>query len=262
MMVVMADAFPPGPPAPREGYSSDQPPPPAPFAPVKGTRLNPVVAIILGVALLGGAAAAVLLLRSNDDEKKAGSASIPAGWTAHELTADGFRLGLPTGWQTVAAGEVDASLETLRQDNPELAEMIEGQVSGSLNELVRFFAFDTRSPTLADEFATNINVVVEPLPAGIDFAQYLDANLSQLRQVPTVTVNLEDDNIALPGGRAALIDSVFTLNSPSGGQQIAVRQYLFLKDGRGFILSMTTTPEHASTYKPLWEQIAKTFEPL
>jgi hypothetical protein len=233
-------------------------------APVKGRRVNPVLLIVLGVALLAGAPAAFLILRSGDDGEptKVGSAVLPAGWTAHEVTADGFRLGLPPEWQKVAPGEVDASLETLRKDNPELAEMVEGQVEGSLNELVRFFAFDTRSPTLAQEFATNINVVVEPLPSGIDFAQYLEANLSQLRQVPTVTVSLDDDDLALPGGRAALISSLFTLNSPSGGQEIAVRQYLFLNGGRGFILSMTTTPGHAATYKPLWEQIAKTFEPL
>jgi hypothetical protein len=254
----------PGPPGPREPSSSDQPPPPAAFAPVKGARLNPVLAIVLGVALLGGAAGAIFLLRSSDDggATKVGSAVLPAGWTTQELTADGFRLGLPPEWQKVAPGDIDASLETLRKDNPELAEMIEGQVAGSLNELVRFFAFDTRSPTLAQEFATNINVVVEPLPSGIDFAQYLEANLSQLRQVPTVTVTLEDDDLAMPGGRSALISSLFTLNSSGGGQEIAVRQYLFLKGGRGFILSMTTTPGHASTYKPLWEQIAKTFEPL
>ena len=233
-------------------------------APVKGPRLNPVVLIVLGLVLLIGAPAALLILRSGDDgaPTKVGSAVLPAGWTAHEVTADGFRLGLPPEWQKVAPGEVDASLAALRQDNPELAEMIEGQVAGSLNELVRFFAFDTRSPTLAEEFATNINVVVEPLPSGVDFEQYLEANLSQLRQVPTVTVNLEKDDLALPGGRAALINSSFTLNSPAGGEQIAVRQYLFLRGGRGFILSMTTTPGHAATYGPLWDQIAKTFETL
>ncbi|MEX2554031.1 MAG: hypothetical protein WEB06_00170 [Actinomycetota bacterium] len=253
---------PPGPPASQEPYSSDVPPPPPSFAPVKGRRLRPVLAIVLGVAMLGGVAAAVFLLRSSDEEKKVDSAGIPAGWTAHDISADGFRLGLPPGWQKVSHGEVDASLEALRQDNPDLAEQIEGQVAGSLNELVRFFAFDTRSPTLAEEFATNVNVVVEPLPAGVDFTQYLDANLSQLRQVPRVTVTVADDNIALPGGRAALIDSVFTLNSPRGDRVIAVRQYLFMKGNRGFVLSMTTTPGHASTYKPLWEQIAKTFEPL
>ena len=175
------------------------------FAPVKRTRVNPAVLIALGAVLLIGAPAALLILRSGDDgaATRVGSAALPAGWTAHEVAADGFRLGLPPQWQKVAPGEVGASLETLRKDNPELAEMIEGQVAGSLNELVRFFAFDTRSPTLAQEFATNINVVVEPLPSGTDFERYLEANLSQLRRVPTVTVSLDDDDLALPGGRAA-----------------------------------------------------------
>lgn len=253
---------PPGPPGPREPYSSDLPPPPAPFAPVKGARLSPIVAIILGVALLGGGATAVFLLRSNGDEgTRVGSGAIPAGWTTHDLTSEGFRLGLPPEWQEVSPGDVDSSLAELRRDNPDLAELLEGQLAGSLSELVRFFAFDTHSPTLAEEFATNVNVVVEPLPAGVDFPQYLDANLSQLRQVPGVTVALDDDNVALPGGRAAVIKSVFTLNSPTGPRAIAVTQYLLLAGSRGFILSMTTTPEHEPTYGSVWEQIAKTFTP-
>lgn len=252
---------PPGPPGPREPYSSDLPPPPPPSAPVKGPRLSPLVAIILGVALIGGAATAIFLVRSGDGGEKVGSGAAPDEWTTHDLTAEGFRLDLPPGWQKVSPGEVDASFEALRASNPDLAEQIESQ-AGNLNELVRFFAFDTRSPTLAQEFATNVNVVVEPLPGGVDFAGYLDANLTQLRQVATVTVTVEDENIALPGGRAAVINSVFTLNAPTGEREVAVTQYLLMKGSRGFILSMTTTPEHTATYRPVWEQIAKTFVPL
>lgn len=269
-MMPAMDAFPPGPPAPREGYHAGDPPPPVPFGePAPGfppdhpRGRSRYVPIVIGVGLVAGVLVGFLLARGGDEKTGAtGPASVPAGWSTHTLEADGFKLALPPKWQRIEPGEVDSALDELRADNPEIAELIQSQLAGSLSSLVRFFAFDTESPTLAEEFATNVNVVVEPLPTDVEFDQYLEANLSQLRQLPGVTVALENGNLSLPGGRAALIKSVFTLNSPSGPRQIDVTQYLFLKDRRGFILSMTTTPGHAATYKSPFEQIARTFQTL
>ena len=252
--------IPPGPPAPREGYSSDRPPP-VPFEPAApGPRApNRVAMIVIGVGLIGGVIAGVLIARSGDEKPSAvRPGALPAGWKAY--TADeGFSLGLPAAWQELPPGRVDSALDELRGDNPELAELIEGQLAGSLSSLVKFFAFDAESPTLEQEFATNANVVVEPLPEGVDFDEYLQANLTQLRQVPGVSVTPADPSLNLPGGRAALIKSRFSLNTPAGPRQIDVTQYLFLKGRRGFILSLTTTPEHEGTYASVFEQIARTF---
>ncbi|MGH2786247.1 MAG: hypothetical protein ACRDJ1_13380 [Actinomycetota bacterium] len=259
------DASPPGPPAPPEGYQAGEPPPPVPLGdPAPGpTRPSRAVMVVIGVGLIAGVLTGVVLARrGNDDNGATGPVSIPSGWTAQTLSADGFKLGLPPGWKQIAPGEVDSALEELRGENPEIAELIESQLAGSLSNLVRFFAFDTRSPTLSEEFATNVNVVVEQLQVDVEFAQYLEANLSQLRQLPGVSVSLDDGNLSLPGGRAALIKSQFTLNAPSGPREIDVTQYLMLKGRRGFILSMTTTPAHAATYESLFEQIARTFQPL
>lgn len=222
-----------------------------------------VLAIVLGFALLGGVVGGVLLVRSRGDSgKKVGQVRIPEGWSSHTLTTEGFAIGLPPGWRALPAGEVDSALEAIRADNAELAELVESQIAGSLSSLVRFFALDVDSPTLAEDFATNANVVVEPLPEGLTFEQYVEANLTQLRKVPGVTISEENPSVDLPSGRAARIRSTFTLNSPSGPRQIAVTQFLVLKENRGFILSLTTTPSHEPTYRSVFEEIAKTFQPL
>lgn len=218
--------------------------------------------IVIGVALVAGAGVGVFLARGGDDSGKAsGPVVIPAGWTRHAVAADGFSLGLPGGWKEIPPGDVEPALDDLRRDNPELADLVEGQLSGSLSQLVRFFAFDTQAPTLSDGFATNANVVVEPLQVDISFDQYVEANVRQLRQVPNVTVTVGNENLSLPGGRSALINSRFTLQSPDGPKMIDVTQYVFLKGRRGFILSMTTTPAHQATYRSTFEQIARTFKP-
>ena len=256
------DPFPPGPPPPREAYSSDPPPPvpAAPDPPASGGGPNRVALIVIGVALIAGVGVGVFLARGGDEKK--GAVTVPAGWTTRN-TNDGFRISIPPKWRELPPGDVEPALEEVRADNPKLAELIENQLAGSLSDLVRYFAFDPESPSLAEGFATNVNVVVEgPLPSGIGFEQYLQANLTQLRQVPGVNVRIEDDSLSLPGGRSAWIVSRFTLNSPAGARQIDVNQYVFLKGNRGFIVSMTTTPAHTETYATVFAQIARTFELL
>jgi len=223
------------------------------------------VAIVIGLALVAGAATGVFLAGRNKskESKNPITTTIPAGWTTYTKGADGFRLGLPKAWDDIEPGEVDDALKGLHEDNPELADLIEQQVSGSLSDLVRFFALDGESPTLAQGFATNVNVVVEPdLPGGLSFATYVNANLANLRKVPGVDIQREDREVALAGGTAALIKSHLTLNTPAGPQVVSVTQYIWLDDGRGLILSMTTTPEHEATYATLFEQIANTFQAL
>ncbi len=238
-------------------------PPPistGPVAPEPASR-NRVALIVIGVALIAGVGVGVFLARRGGDEP--GTATIPAGWTTKDQASDGFRLAIPPRWQEIPPGDVEPALEEVRADNPELAALIEDQLAGSLSDLVRFFAFDPESPTLTEGFATNVNVVVEgPLPSSLDFAGYLQANMTQLQQVPGVSVQLKDDSLTLPGGRAALIVSRFTLNSPSGPREIDVNQFVLMKDRKGFILSMTTTPSHVATYETVFAQIARTFELL
>ncbi|MGH2728488.1 MAG: hypothetical protein ACRDKS_16080 [Actinomycetota bacterium] len=224
-----------------------------------------VVAIILGLALVGGAATGVFLAgrSTKRDAKRPISTVIPAGWTTYTKSADGFRLGLPQGWDDIEPGEVDNALKGLREENAELADLIGQQVEGSLSDVIRFFALDGESPTLEQGFATNVSVVVEPdLPGGLEFATYINANLAQLRKVPGVDITEEDREVALAGGKAALIKSHLTLNTPAGAQVVAVTQYIWLDGDRGLILSMTTTPEHEATYASLFEQIANTFQAL
>lgn len=264
---------PPIPPPRPEGSESPPPlfqpsaPPAIPPEPPPGRSigLGPLVAIGLGVALVVGVTVGFLIASKSsvDDPVVVGSpGAIPSSWGTYNIPAEGFRLGLPPGWKDLPAGEVDSAMAELRKDNAELADLIESQLAGPLSTLIRFFAFDANSPTLAEQFATNANVVVEPLPVGIDFKQYLDANLRQLGKVPGVTILSQDENVTLPAGRAALIKSTFTLNSPQGPRPISVSQYLMLKGTRGFILSLTTLPSHEASYRSTFEQIAQTFAPL
>lgn len=260
--------IPPGPPppAPPDPSASDAPPPEPPFSPATpGRKLPPVAMMVIGVALVAGAVVGVLIARGGDkeDSGKAGPITVPAGWATQDLSSEGFTLALPPDWKVIPPGDVEPAVDELRAENPELADLIEGQLQGSLSQLVRFFAFDTDAPTLAQGFATNVNVVVEPLQTDdVAFAAYVDANIRNLKQVPGVTVTLKDDNLALPGGRAALINSEFTLNSADGVRKIDVTQYVMLRGRRGLILSMTTTPEHAATYAQTFTDIAKTFRPV
>ena len=96
------------------------------------------------------------------------------------VPAAGLSLALPSAWKLVdakTAGKI--AKETLAQENPQLA--------GILAELDRpgtglvFFAFD---PKGAEQFATNVNIVISRIPNGVTLAQLAAASKSELSRIP------------------------------------------------------------------------------
>ena len=247
-------------------HSPAPPPPLPPEEPIAGEvpprRTSKAVVAILVGALLAGAGTAVWLVRSRDEgPRNVSPVALQSGWTDQTLPEDGFGIAFPPGWEAIDPDNADAALAQMAKDNPAFAEIVKDQV-GKLSEIIRLLAVDANSPTLAQGFATNANVIVQPVPGSLRFEEFLQANVSQLRSVPGVTTSVEDDAFALPAGRAALIRSRLPIQSPAGTTIAAVTQYLFLTEERGFILSFTTTPESEARYVSVFEAIVRTFRTL
>jgi hypothetical protein len=185
--------------------------------------------------------------------------ALKSGWALHTQRSDGFRIGLPGEWKPVPTTSADAAFNALKDQNPGLAAMVRDQLGGNLSALIRFIAFDVRSPTLSQNFATNMNVVLTPLPGGTNFDRFVDLNLQQLRQVPGLSETIATQRVQLPAGEAAIITSRLDINTAAGTQSAAITQYLLQRGDSGYILSFTTLPANLSTYAPLFEEVARTF---
>jgi len=187
-------------------------------------------------------------------------ATLKSGWTRHTVKAAGFNLGLPPGWRSVSTTNVDTAFDELKGANPELAAMVRDQLGSSLSRLIKLLAFDVNSPTLAEEFATNLNVIAAPLEDGVTFDQFLEQDVTQIGGVHGITKGaIDTQRLTLPAGESALIHAQLTLNGPGGPQLTSISQYLLLRGSIGYILSFTTLPSNLAAYAPLFDEIARTF---
>jgi hypothetical protein len=159
----------------------------------------------------------------------------------------------------VPTTSADEAFDSLKADNPRLAEIARSQLSGSLSSLLKFLALDERSPTLAEQFATNMNVVVVTAPSGATLADFIDESVRQLKSLGDLVSNIEQSRVTLPAGPAGLVRSHLTVTAADGSKVAAVTQYLFLRGGTGIVLSLTTTPAHASAYAGAFQEIARSF---
>ena len=241
------------------------PPPPLPEEPLDAPprgRPNRAVAVILAVALLGGSGAGIwLATRTRDDvglNIDLTPHPLPSGWNETVFRSDGFAIAFPPAWRAIDPRNAEDGLDAISNENPELASLVRTQI-GSLSDLIRLLAVDSESPSLSQDFATNANVIVQPVPSGVTFEEFVQANAQQLRTIPGVTTSLEDDAVSMPAGRAALVRSRLPIKTANGETIAAVSQYLLLSRGRGYILSFTTTPELEASYVSVFDAITRTF---
>lgn len=257
-----ADCFPRGysvapmpeyqpPPLPDAGPPGS-PPLPEPL-PEPSRRFGPMVPAIAAILIGAAVATTIVLVRSGDN-----SESLAPGWKRTAVAAEGFSVALPPGWKPVSTTSADRAFETLKAANPGLANLVKDQLQGlNLSTLIKLLAFDTQSPTLAQQFATNMNVVVAPA-AGVDIGTFLSQNLSQLTKTTGLT-NVSSSRLELPAGPAGLVKSQLTVNAPGGAQQVAITQYLVVNGEKGYIMSFSTLPGSVASYADQFLAIAKTF---
>jgi hypothetical protein len=241
------------PPLPDAGPTDAGPPGMAPIseqlAP-RSRRIGPAAVAVVLIAL--GAIGGVLIFKGTSKEGK-----LEPGWRRVRVGAEGFNVGLPPGWTSVSTTDADKAFEALKSANPQLANLVKDQLGGTLSSLIKLLAFDTKSPTLAQRFATNMNVVVAPA-AGVDIDTFVEQNLAQLRKTPGLT-NVESRKLELPAGQAGQVMSQLTVNAPGGAQQVAIAQYLVVNGEKGYIMSFSTLPTSMPAYVDWFQQIAETF---
>jgi len=157
----------------------------------------------------------------------------------------GISLGLPSSWKPVDAQHLldSAALQKLEQENPELGRLIAAATNPS--SPVKFFAFD---PVVRQRFATNVNVVVEPIPTTVTFDLYAAALAAEIRSLHAVS-QLRTRRVTLPGGPALRLN--YRIRIAAGGRSFhtSTLQYAFLRGGtQSVVVTYTTLPQLQSRY--------------
>ena len=208
------------------------------------SRLLALLLVLLTLAGCGG---------GDDDEtevdrpQQTGAAD---GMAAYEVEGGGFTISVPEDWKAANIDEIldEGALEDLRAENPELARQVEQFAQPG--SPVKFVALD---PDVQDDFATNANVYVEEVPAGVTRDQYFDANLDNITEA---FGDPEQERVTLPGGEALRLayEQDATADRP-----LAIVQYLLFENGTGYVITYTTLPDRSDEYAETFDASARTF---
>ena len=171
----------------------------------------------------------------------------PAGWK--KFTGSGVEVYLPPAFQggdpSADVQNVVERLRALGPDYEDLAKVVEADPSA-----FAIWVFDSTSATSG--FLTNLNVVLDRVPAGVTLKEYIDATVKQLPGDFHIASRAE---LRLNGREAARLVMEFTVQDVKGSQLI----YL-VKDPSGiWTITYSTSAAEFQTRLPDFEKSATTF---
>ena len=166
----------------------------------------------------------------------------PNGWTLYDMPTVGIAIAAPPSWTVYSFDEAgrEKLSEDLKTKSPDIVAQIEDftrEVEGQTN--VMMLGLDTELPDDA-KFASNFNIVVSPIPPGLDLDTI--ANLS-LQEIESRMAGGEAsvERIELPAGDAAALK--YSVEQPIiGGDvvRIDVVMYLVIDGSNGVAVTFST----------------------
>ncbi len=174
--------------------------------------------------------------------------------TRYRSKDDGFALTLPPSWLPLAEsrGIVQASITTIEQDNPAMAALLAEQLAAMSDIPVSLIAFDLAPETLSTGFATNLNVIKQPIPAGFALEYVVQFSADQLEEVLGLSGAATSTKVLLPAGETIMLD--YTLD-----EQAIARQYYLLHDQAVYILTFTSATSLANSSTVLFNEMMQSF---
>ena len=168
--------------------------------------------------------------------------------TRHTVPGQGLSLAVPASWVAVDASLPDAAIDELRRQNPKLAPYL-GQLSGPASA-AKFLALD---PAVQNGFATNVNVVVAPIPS-VAFDVYRAAIVREIQGI-VGSAKVDHRPVTIGGARGVRISYPFRI-TVGRTYIVATLQYAFPRKGTSVVVTYTTLPRLKSRYAPTFGRSA------
>jgi hypothetical protein len=197
---------------------------------------------------------ALLLAGCGFGGESAPEAVVGDGLTRYEISSARFSIGVPETWHATTSSQMQkTSFKRFADQNPGFAAYA-GAVAKK-NSPFKFFAFD---PVVRKRFATNLNVIVTPVPEGVTSEKYKRSALAEAKAI--ANSRLHSSEVDLPAGKALRIEyrARFLLNGRR--KAVATTQYALLLDSKRYVLTYTTLPALRRDYAHLFEQSAESFQ--
>jgi hypothetical protein len=178
----------------------------------------------------------------------------PAGYTVRRVRDQGFAVAVPKRWRSIDAATAlsGAAVKQFAQENPAAAGAVEAL--SRPNSPMKFVAIDPS----AVAFATNVNVLVSPIPAGIPFDRWTKAQATQVQALhPT---HVTQGPVQLPPGKAYRLAYRAKLMIRGGPRELAIHQYMVKRADRLYVITYTTEAAEEARWTKTFDRSAHTFE--
>jgi hypothetical protein len=180
-------------------------------------------------------------------------------WPLYEVPTEGFALELPPDWRkfNMNPATFDVELQKAIKQNPEFEPLLSG-LRHQLASGIKFFGFDVSSAKTG--FATNVNVLPILVPPGGTLDMAIPVVLKELASVPSITKPISHERVKSATGECERFRYKFDMKSPKGqNNTLAITQFIFIKDGAGFTVTLTTLSDREAQCTPTFEKIGLSF---
>lgn len=187
---------------------------------------------------------------------------VPNGWSEYSVPDQNFAIAVPPTWRRlpVTAPDLDASLQVIRQSNPELATALGTSAQELMQSGVKFWAYDPDPDSLKSKFATNLTITRQTLPDEVTFDAYVLVNVNQIEQLSTRQGPVSHERVTLSNLPAEKIRYNIVFQSPDGTNiTSAIVLYLLLYRNDAYVLTYATRLEQLDGYAATFNQSAATF---
>jgi hypothetical protein len=176
------------------------------------------------------------------------------GLTRYEISSGRFSISVPETWHATTSSQMQkVSFKRFADQNPAFAAY--ANAVAKKNSPFKFFAYD---PVVRKRFATNLNVIVTPVPEGVTPEKYKRSALAEAKAI--ADSRLHSSEVDLPAGKALRIEYRFRFRLNRRRQGVATTQYALLLDGKSYVLTYTTLPALRSDYANWFKLSAESFQ--
>ncbi len=197
-------------------------------------RLRLLVCLLLALALVPAAA----------------GASTGDSWKTQRSASGGFTVSTPSTWidMTRLTPQVLAKAKTV----PALQQYI---TLLRTSKVVKLLVADAGATSLANRYASNLNVVQAPTVGDLRFQR--DATVAGLKSPGVVRGAVHATYVTLPAGKAVSLQYQARFNTTT--PTVALQQFLFVRGGNVTVLTYTTLPKLRGTYTSVFARSARSF---
>lgn len=189
------------------------------------------------------------------------AAPLPADWQPLELPE--VTLAIPPEWIANAAGDLDvetAATEMAGQ-NPQLATLLNQSRVALASGEIELIAYDVdlarSDPT---GFPANLRIGQQTFATAPALGDVSEANERQLRETPAFT-NVDRATVLVGPTTATRLRSTLQIADPTGQPlQLALEQYLLLRDKTLIVVTLTTTVGQQPLYRATFDGIMATVQ--